>query len=613
MAIVNTAVILLAVPLGQPSFAVKGDWPSYSDLFFDDIGGITAFWAKQSDNAVVIQGDVFDWRVVDDPHPPIDFNRRDGVINTAIASLESGGVDFGPYDVVVCVVAVPKPQADAINDGSTGVQSRNRGHWGILIRAGNRFDMIAHEFGHAIGLDHSYGNPKYKNAPWSQYGEYGHPWCVMSAQGYGGLGGPFIPPVPKHGMTEFTGLGPSLNAASALGRGWLDPAYYDPAHDGVVEFDVRARGVFGKDPSRRPQAVQVHGDGGKTFTIEYREALGWDRGQPRPLIIVNSGLGSTADLAHPNTSSATFLGTIALPIGFGSPASVYSGNGFGVEVLDVTPDGSHAQIRLSPGHVGFTEADFSVQHNVVSERILGVGMTTWAPGEKLCVEGTWPFTKVASSQEVVINATYPLARSPVVTWTVDGQALADPSDGSITLSKKVRVANAKLADETAVKEVTVRFHEEVLPTGSRLHLFNRPEDESFTLDVTSTISTRVGSATETNRFWFWGMAYVYPAEFYDEMQACLANLGRVNYDYRRFKVLFPPDLWKRVPEGRIDEVTTLLDVLGAMRSQGDERRFEQARTELEQLVGSSVALETVATDDLLHPPSDVEPRRESEP
>jgi hypothetical protein len=40
---------------------------------------------------------------------------------------------------------------------------------------------FGHEVGHGLGLNHSFNDdPAYRNAPWSQIGEYGDPWDVMS-------------------------------------------------------------------------------------------------------------------------------------------------------------------------------------------------------------------------------------------------------------------------------------------------------------------------------------------------------------------------------------------------------------------------------------------------
>jgi M6 family metalloprotease-like protein len=594
MSILNTAVILFAFPLGK-QLAVREDLPFYVDYLFSPVDGHAAYWAKQTDNGVTLTGAVFDWAVVDDPNPGINFGSRTDIINAAIASLEADrGVDFGPFDLIVCVVAVPATQAT--DGGSCSATSRNRSHAGIVTRVGDSFDFLAHETGHALGLNHSYGDPSYKNASWSQPGEYGHPWCIMSARGYGGIGGPYVSASPKLGMSEYNGLGPSLNAATALARGWLDATPYALAGAVPAEFGVRARGEQGRNGQLPPQAVEIIAGDGKTYVVEYREATGWDRGQPSALVIVNGGKGSTADLAHPGTFSATYLGQIPVPFVFGGQG-VFNGAGFGVEVLDAPTDSHVVRIRVSPGRVAPSPAVFTVDRRTDRHELVGTGTTIWAPGEKLCVEGAWTYHRTAYWQEAIIDATYPPAIGPVsATWRVDGKPLPDP--GPLVLkSKRVQVADQHLANQTDIRTtVTVRYQVEELPTGSRLHLFNDPADETYEVDVTVTISSRVGSAADEEVIRFTGMAYLYPPEMYDQMDACIQRFQH----YVRYRVLLPPDLWKRVPESNVEAVRTLVAALGGLHEQGDSRAFEQGRAELERLVGTSVQLTIVPTDDTIH-------------
>lgn len=596
MAVLQTAVLLFAFPLGQ-KLALKGDAPWYVKYFFSPSQGHAAFWAKQSDNAVVVDGEVFDWAVVDDAGG-INFGDRTQVINSAIAAIENDrGVDFGKFDLVVCVLGVPPSQST--DGGSCTASSKNRKHAGIVTRVGDTFDFVSHEIGHAIGLNHSYGDPKFKSDTWSQPGEYGHPWCIMSARSYGGFGGSYYPASPIDGRSEYTGLGPSVNVATALGRTWVDAASYDLAHAQLLEFDLRSRSWLGHNGQLPPQALEVRAIDGKTYVLEYREATGWDQGQGKSYLIVNAGKGSSGDLAHPNTFSATFVGEIGVPIVFGGPGSVFNGYGFGVEVLDRSADAHTLHIRIRPGRTDVTELDLVLNQHTLSTEVVETGETTWAPGEKLCVEGTWPYRKVARSQEAVLDATYALARAPITAaWTIDGHALAGTNGSVLLKGKQVHVANAKLANQIEARFVSVRYEIEPLATGSRLHLFNNPEDETYSLDVGVTISTAVGSASDEAFARFTGLEYVYPPAFYDEMQKCIDRFKDIAQRYVRYKVVLPPDLWKRVPESEIERVETLVAALGAMRSENDQRGYAQALAELQRVVGREIGeLRAVSRDE----------------
>ena len=168
MPVVRTAVLLFAFPAGQ-KLAIRGDAPWYVQYIFNPGYGQTAFWQKQSDNDVVLDGEVFDWALVNDPNP--DLTKRTDTINAAIAAMENDrGADFGRFDLVILVLAAP-PTVPS-DGGSTSAQSAHRTHAGIVTRVGDTFDFLAHEIGHAINLNHSYGSPLYKNSPWSQYGAH---------------------------------------------------------------------------------------------------------------------------------------------------------------------------------------------------------------------------------------------------------------------------------------------------------------------------------------------------------------------------------------------------------------------------------------------------------
>lgn len=131
-------------------------------------------------------------------------------------------------------------------------------------RVKDRFDFVAHELGHALRVTHSFGDPAFKD-PGEDYGGYAHPYCVKSAMAYGGIGGPYFPAAPRGGRPEYSGLGPSLNATTALRRGWLHARTYDPATAGPAVFTLRSRHWRGRDTGLPPQAVEVLAPGGRNY------------------------------------------------------------------------------------------------------------------------------------------------------------------------------------------------------------------------------------------------------------------------------------------------------------------------------------------------------------
>jgi hypothetical protein len=579
MPVVTTAVLLFGFPAGQ-QLHVKGDQAWYTQYFFNPSHGQSGYWAKQSDNNIILDGQVFDWAWVNNPNP--DLTSRQNAINFAIGAMQHDrGINFAGFDLVILVLGVPDNVPT--DGGSTTARSIFRTHNGIVCRVKDRFDFVAHEIGHALGLNHSYGDLTYKNSAWSRPGEYGHPYCVMSAMGYGGTVGALVPAVPRDNRREYTGLGPSLNAATALARGWLDAYVYHLQGAQPAEIVLRSRQWGGRNQHLAAQALDVRAPDGQNYVLEYRESSGWDEGQSSSLI-VNHGRGSTADLDHPDTNSATFLKRIALPLSLGSSSSIYNGQGFGIEILDRSVAHHTLRIRVVPGRAKWTRFEFTGKVDTTDSTILETGVTNFLPGEKYCVKGSWSYEKHSRTQVATFEASYAVAVPPITsTWKVDGVALANPG-GRITLpDKPVRVPNAKLDAVSSNRNVELRY--EILATskGSRLRLFSRADDETFQVEVVGTLATDLGSGSATDSVKFEGIKYTYPPEFYHERSACMSHFDPNRY--AQYKVLLPHEIWRRVPEERFVEVEQLLNTLGHLRGQDSELEYQQALSVLESVAG----------------------------
>ncbi|MER7766845.1 hypothetical protein [Kitasatospora sp. NPDC096140] len=595
MPVVRTAVLLAMFPAGQP-INVPGDAPWYVSYLFSPTHGQAAYWLKQTDNDMLLDGEVFDWAVFEDPAP--DLSSRTRTVDMVIRAMEDDrNIDFSSFDVVVVVLGLPK--GHPADGGSTGATSRHRKHHGIVISVGDRFDFLAHELGHALGLSHSFGDPAFKD-PGEDYGGYAHPYCIMSAMAYGNIGGPYFPAAPRDGRPEYSALGPSLNATTALGRGWIQADTYNlAAASGPAEFTLRSRHWLGRVPRTAPQAVEVLAADGTNYVIEYREDADWDRGQGSPALIVARGRGSSGDTHYPGTFATTYLGLRRLPVAFGSWDSVFNGPGFGMEVVGRSPEDHTVTIRLRPGRVAPVSIGFTNRTDTVGEEVRSTGATTWGPGQKLCVEGTWEYRELARRQQAVLEATYPPGGVPVtVTWTVDGVPLTGAS-GQHTFTEVVEVANPRLDLQAAARKVVVSYAIEPIAAGSRLRLTNRPDDETYQLDVAATVSTSFGAADDRTWIEFSGHEYRYSQDLYDKRDACIRNFVDIGQRFAKSKVLLPPDLWQHLGDERAERARQLTDVLGYQHTVGDAVAYRLAADELGALVhDEGVALTVAPLDDV---------------
>jgi hypothetical protein len=149
--------------------------------------------------------------------------------------------------------------------------------------------------------------------------------------------------------------------------------------------------------------------------------------------------------------------------------------------------------------------------------------------------------------------------------------------------------------------VRLRYGIEPLPTGSRLRLFNLPADESYRVDIGVALTTDLGTGSADGAAKFEGIKYAYPPEFYAERNACIVSFGRVADRYLRYKVLLPPDVWKKkVPEERFVEIQEFVEALSHLRSLDDQRPYQQFLTVLQELTDVSPSeVSFVALDDFV--------------
>jgi hypothetical protein len=304
------------------------------------------------------------------------------------------------------------------------------------------------------------------------------------------------------------------------------------------------------------------------------------------VLIVNAARDSTGDAAHPNTHSATFLGMIRIPIAFGAPGSVYNGPGFCVQILDVSPWSHTVHIRVRPGSVGAAAVELTSKKDALTNTPVETGVTVFEPGELLCVEGSWTYTKWERTEVATFDATYALATGPITAiWSIDGQVLP-ASRGDVWLAAKhVRVANAKLLLQSGTQSVQMRYEIEPVALGSRLRLFNRSMDEKYEIDVGATLTTRAGSGSGESWVQFKGIEYLYPQAFYERRDACLERFRDLNERFAKSKVLLPHELWKRVPEQLTEPVEQILVELARLHDRGEAAAYDAVVESLSALIG----------------------------
>jgi hypothetical protein len=396
----------------------------------------------------------------------------------------------------------------------------------------------------------------------------------MSAEAYGGHGADWVPPTPSEQRPEYVTRCPSVNAATASALGWIETYAWAPA-DGprtfvLTSLDRARRGVT------TPPAVRVE-TGGAVFVVEYRGPAPWDLGQRTPVVVVNQGAGGRADVLHPGTHSGTHLGHIARGFDPGVHGALVNTGPFAVELVDIAADETSATVRLTPGRVELAPLTLTSDLELVREVPLGEGTTTFAPGERLCVSGTWPYREVGNIQRATFEATWSRASARTrFGWTVAGEALTDDAgEVAIPVGGGPHVA--------ALLERRVAYRVTALPTGSRLVLDNRVEDGTHTVEVGVRMTDPVAAAAAADQVTFTGSELVYPPEFHAAEQRCLDAL-RDPDDMPSHRIVLPGDLWRRLGTREAEALRVRVAALEGLRTR-DDPTFAAARRGLARELG----------------------------
>ena len=606
MALVTTAVLLFDSRLHSTTDPPPRDRLWYDHYFFHPSYGQAGFWIKQTDNQRVLGGQVFDWLPAGASLP--DFSKRQAIAEWVIRAFENErGVNFDGFDVVVVVVALAKTVKS--DGGSTGANSKRRRHNAVVARVGDSFDFVEHELGHAMGLTHSFGTnpiPVEGEKP----GGYGHQFCIMSAQFYGGTAAAYAPAKPRDDAPEYIGLGPSLNGLTARANGWIDTHFMDLGPTAQADFTIRARQYLGRTQSLSPQGLEIVTPDGFNYVVDFYVPEGWDQGQPGPAVVLTQGRGGRAQQADPAYAAAnagTYLTHARLPVTFGAPGSTLRGPGFRIHLLEYNTTTREVRIRVRRGVGTAPEVIMDWRVETRSSQKVDSGTTTWEQGEALCLIGTWPYEKIARSQQAVIEATCELLLPGMTAqWTIEGDALpptAVAASGTRTLAVTVTVADPKFQTVHVTKVISLDYDIEPLPNGSRLKLRNRPEDQSFKLRIEVTLSNSVGSGSAISWLDFKGVEYVYPPAFYEQRDACFQRFIDVGKRYVRYKVVPFPQLWEQVDPLRHNEVSAWLDALAVHQDRGELQLYEQGAKALARELGvPDLGLQVLSVKEAYSPP-----------
>ena len=172
-------------------------------------------------------------------------------------------------------------------------------------------------------------------------GEYGDPWCIMSAESFGGRVVTVDPAIAGFGRGQHN-KGPGLNGGTRAFFNWA------PTVDLVLGPQFNWTGTLdslSRAPSTGDKVVRVQ-VGDNNYTLEFRSpADDCDRGLPCPLVLVHHQAGSSADRTYPHKGCATLLHEIRA----GGPGVIETAAGLRVRVGPMSRDGRQVRVQVSVG------------------------------------------------------------------------------------------------------------------------------------------------------------------------------------------------------------------------------------------------------------------------
>ncbi|MDQ5826371.1 MAG: hypothetical protein M3441_19445 [Chloroflexota bacterium] len=179
--------------------------------------------------------------------------------------------------------------------------------------------IIGQEMGHGYGLDHSKADGIAE--------EYQDRWDVMSAAN-----------TYHASHTEFTNIGPILNAWNMRGRNWLDETRVWRGDPAGVDMQIELRPLVRRD---LPGWLAAELPGG--YLVEFRTQAGWDQAIPRPAVLVHRFEGNHSYIMKSVSDQWDLVQGDAFQVG--DPARHQEAY-VRAEVVTIDAAGSRATVRI---------------------------------------------------------------------------------------------------------------------------------------------------------------------------------------------------------------------------------------------------------------------------
>lgn len=214
---------------------------------------------------------------------------------------------------------------------------------------------MAHEVGHGLGFNHSFSDdPTYRNASWSQIGEYDDPWDVMSwANAFG------------RATTQFGFGPPASNGFHSDRMGWLSMDQVATfGADGATSRSITLKSLH--DTGAGTKLIRVPFDAGDLFhyyTIELRTRTGSDTGIPTDTVLIHEVKKGASD------PRGEMIGYLLRDRTTRNPVQTLNANGVTIRVDNINSAAGQANVTVTGDIAGRCLQGFVWREANASDRV----------------------------------------------------------------------------------------------------------------------------------------------------------------------------------------------------------------------------------------------------
>jgi hypothetical protein len=279
---------------------------------------------------------------------------------------------------------------------------------------------IAHEFGHGVGLEHSWSNDvTWKDASWAGGGEYDNPWDLMSAANV------YVDPTG-----DFGGGPPDLDGHHLDEMGWVPKSrILTLGVDGILSRTVTLAALTHPEASGYLLA-RIPFDSTDRFhyyTLEYRTPDSWDAGIPASIVMIN----------EVKNNGSYYQTTLIRQLGS------FAGTGDGPPVQSLSVNGVNIAVKGTSGNTAMIEISTQFALNCAQ----GYVWREASPIDRVCVT---PATRTATAAD---NAQAGARHEPNSTTCNQGYVWREAYPGDVVCVTPATRAQAKTDDAEAYAHV----------------------------------------------------------------------------------------------------------------------------------------------------------------